>query len=250
MNLRSTLGAAVRHVHNSLYVRPADLVTDQPIVSFCFDDFPRTAYLVGGEILKSLGARATYYAAFGLMNGTTNLGEQFTLEDVQSLLTDGHELGLHTYSHFSGRMVSSRVFETDTLRGRDMIRTMTGREAEHFSYPYGHVTLALKKRIGKLMKSCRGIQPGINGPDVDLNLLRAKSLYGDVDQFADVESLLKQNQTRKGWLILYTHDVQSKPTGFGCTPALLDKAASAALAMGCRVEPVGTVVKSAIVPRA
>ncbi len=50
-----------------------------PIVSFSFDDFPRTAYSAGGAILERFGVRGTYYAAAGLMNTANELGEQFRL---------------------------------------------------------------------------------------------------------------------------------------------------------------------------
>jgi hypothetical protein len=78
------------------------------------------------------------------------------------------------------------------------------------------------------MDSCRGIDGGINGSTTDLNLLRANSLYGDVDQFAASESLLSENVRRGGWLIFYTHDVRLNPSPYGCTPALLDKTVSLA----------------------
>ena len=72
-------------------------------MSFCFDDFPRTAYTVGGAILKNFGARGTYYAAMGMMNTNNDLGDQFTREDLDCLLADGHELASHTFSHISCR---------------------------------------------------------------------------------------------------------------------------------------------------
>ncbi|MEJ0059741.1 MAG: hypothetical protein WDM79_09290 [Terricaulis sp.] len=40
--------------------RPAALVFDQPILSICFDDFPRSAGIEGARILQSHGARGTY----------------------------------------------------------------------------------------------------------------------------------------------------------------------------------------------
>ncbi len=71
-----------------------------PIVSFGFDDFPRSAYTAGGEILKNFGARGTYYVSLGLMNTSNDLGEQFRLDDLHSLVKDGHELASHTFVTF------------------------------------------------------------------------------------------------------------------------------------------------------
>lgn len=223
---------------SAAHSRPLPLCSQGPVVSFCFDDFPRTAYTTGGAILKSFGVCGTYYAALGLMNTTNELGDQLRQEDIDSLLADGHELGCHTFSHVSCRAVSLRLFESDVLKGRQAIRALTGRDAGNFAYPRGHVSVRSKKRIGALMSSCRGIYGGINDLVADLNLLRANSLYGDVDQHARFESLLASNVARRGWLIFYTHDVRRSPSAFGCTPALFDQTVALALKSGCRVASV------------
>ena len=215
-----------------------------PVVSFCFDDFPRTASTVGGSILRSFGVRGTYYAALGLMNTSNHLGDQMRLTDIDSVLSDGHELGCHTFSHSSSRSVSADVFENDVLHGRDAIRELTGCGADNFAYPFGHVRLNLKKRLGAQMSSCRGIYGGINEPAADLNLLRANSLYGDIGQFDSAERLLTENRTRRGWLIFYTHDVRQDASPFGCTPGLLEMVVSRTMEMGLRIATTGEVVES------
>ena len=238
------LGEARQFLLRSVYRRPRSIEIRPPVVSFCFDDFPHTAYSTGGAILKSLGVRATYYASFGLVNTTNELGPQFTEDDLESLLSDGHDLGSHTFNHWSARRVSVDEFERNVLQGRDAVRRMTGSdEVDNFAYPYGHVTLASKKRLTSELSSCRGICSGINGPEVDLNLLRANSLYGDTDQLARTDILLSENAIRSGWLILYTHDVQSTPSPFGCTPSLLDNVVALALEKGFQVLTVGEVVR-------
>jgi peptidoglycan/xylan/chitin deacetylase (PgdA/CDA1 family) len=215
------------------------------MVSFCFDDFPRTALSAGGKILKKYGAHGTYYAALGLMNTTNELGDQLTPDDLKSLLLEGHELGGHTYAHSSCRRVPPERFEQDVQAGRNAILQLTGNDAEHFAYPFGHVTLGLKKRVGQQMMSCRGTQEGINGPVIDLNLLRANSLYGQIDRIPFAESLLNHNQNRRGWLIFYTHDVRENPSRFGCTPALLEAVVSRSAEMGFQIKTVGEVVECA-----
>jgi peptidoglycan/xylan/chitin deacetylase (PgdA/CDA1 family) len=238
MTLRSQLGRLRAEMLSAVHSRPLPLHNQGPVVSFCFDDFPRTAYTTGGAILKSCGVCGTYYAAPGLMNTTNELGDQFRQEDIDSLLADGHELGCHTFSHVSCRAVSPRSFESDVLKGRQVIRTLTGCDVGNFAYPYGHVSIRSKKQIGALMSSCRGIYGGINDIDADLNLLRANSLYGDVDQYSRFESLLTANVARRGWLIFYTHDVRRNPSAFGCTPALLDQTVALASESGCRIASI------------
>lgn len=235
MSIRSGLGAARRRVLCSFYRRAAFLKNRGPIVSFSFDDFPRTAYLTGGAILERFGGRGTFYAAIALMNTCGELGEYFRAEDLHSLLRKGHELASHTYSHISCRSVSSGIFLEDVRKGKKAIEEETGMQSSNFAYPFGHVTLQTKRIVGFELASARGIVPGFNGPEIDLNLLRANRLYGDVDAAEAVEDLIAENTRRKSWLVFYTHDVQPSPSNFGCTPALLEAAVSSAARSASRI---------------
>jgi peptidoglycan/xylan/chitin deacetylase (PgdA/CDA1 family) len=245
MSLHSELAEMHHWLLSSLHSRTVSLGHIGPFVSFCFDDFPRTAYAVGGAVLKNFNARGTYYAAMGLMNTSNDLGDQFTRGDLDCLLTDGHELASHTFSHISCRTVSSLAFEDDVRKGRHAIREATGYDSGNFSYPYGHVTLAAKKTIGGQMISCRSIYGGLNNLKVDLNLLRANSVYGDADEFGGLQSLLLKNEQQKGWLIFYTHDVRPDPSPFGCTPKLFEMVVARAAAGGARIVPVQEVIAGA-----
>jgi peptidoglycan/xylan/chitin deacetylase (PgdA/CDA1 family) len=236
MSPRSVLSAIRRQTLYSLYARRVLWEKREPIVSFSFDDFPRTAYVVGGAILKRHGVRGTYYAAPGLMNSANKLGEQFNAEDIRSLLHDGHELASHTFSHISSRSVPFSTYKADVDRGRKAIEELAGAaDSGNFAYPYGEITLKAKKSLGPKVCSSRSIFPGLNGPEVDLNLLRANSLYGDLDQSEKAQRLILENEKRKTWLIFYSHDVRPKPSAYGCTPALLESTVSFALSRGCRI---------------
>jgi peptidoglycan/xylan/chitin deacetylase (PgdA/CDA1 family) len=242
------LGELRQLILRSVYRRMRSFEGRTPAVSFCFDDFPRSAYSVGGSILKSFGARGTYYASLGLMDTSNTLGDQLTRADLEAVVSDDHELGSHTYNHCSVREVSLDQFEKDVFHGRDAIRNMVSSDAGNFAYPYGHVSVKSKKRLGAQLSSCRGVYGGINGPLVDLNLLRANSLYGDTDRLAEAESLLAENNRRLGWLIFYTHDVRQNPSPFGCTPALLDKVIERTLEKGFRIVPIGKIVSEDLEP--
>jgi peptidoglycan/xylan/chitin deacetylase (PgdA/CDA1 family) len=242
MSLRQQFGRARQFLLASVHSRPYTLTAPNPMVSFCFDDFPRTAYTEAKSILDAFGVRATYYAAPALMNTRNELGDQFTQSDLEELLVDGHELACHTFSHISCRKVLLSEFEHDVHKGRRWLHELTGHQPLNFAYPFGHVTISAKKRIGAQMQSCRGISHGINEPVSDLNLLRANSLYGGIESFPAIDSLLRAVEERGGWLIFYTHDVRQNPSGFGCTPALLEKAVSCAVRRGLRVAPVQSVI--------
>jgi peptidoglycan/xylan/chitin deacetylase (PgdA/CDA1 family) len=219
----------------ALYRRPVPLENPEPIVSFTFDDFPRTAYSAGGPILEQFNARGTFYCSYGLMNTCNELGEHFCADDLDSLLDSGHELASHTYSHISSRSLSAAAFREDVEKGRRAVEKVTGTESSNFAYPFGHVTLRAKQSLGTSVTSARSVIPGFNGPEIDLNLLRGNSLYGNLDAAGQVEELIAENASRGTWLIFYTHDVRPNPSPFGCTPGLLESAVSCAAQIGCRI---------------
>jgi peptidoglycan/xylan/chitin deacetylase (PgdA/CDA1 family) len=226
------------------YARKIPLGEHGPIVSFTFDDFPRSALTVGGRVLTDYGFRGTYYAAIGLMNEVNHLGEQFRRDDLETLLHNGHELASHTFGHVSSRAISARTFKVEVEKGRCAIEGLIGRkDFGNFAYPFGEVTLNAKRIVGPEMASSRGIWGGLNGPEVDLNLLRANSLYGDKGKVSQVEQLILENERRRTWLIFYSHDVSPTPSQYGCTPALLEFAVSAAAKSSSRVMTVATVLQ-------
>lgn len=211
MTLRSTIGNIRRGVLCSFRTRLVALGSAGPIVSFTFDDFPRTAYTAGGAILKSHGVRGTYYVAMGRMNTSNGLGDQFLLSDLQAAAADGHELASHTFHHISSRRVPLKSFLEDVRKGKNAVLEFSSASSANFAYPYGDVTLAAKQATGKEVVSCRGTCGGFNGSVIDLNLLRANRLYGDLSSLHAVRKLICENQRRKSWLIFYTHDIRPGP---------------------------------------
>jgi peptidoglycan/xylan/chitin deacetylase (PgdA/CDA1 family) len=244
MSLRSRVGDVRRRLLCSFYRRPVPLGAHGPIITFSFDDCPRSALTSGAAVLEDFGARATYYITMSLMNTKNHLGEQFHDEDLRSVLGRGHELASHTFSHLSARQVSFDVFRNDVQRGEQAVRErMSLQGAGNFAYPYGDVTLMTKKRLGPQLMSSRGTCRGLNGPDVDLNLLRANRLYGDVDRAEEAKRLILENEEQGHWLIFYSHDVAATPSRFGCTPKHLEAVCAFAAARAARFMTVAQVIK-------
>ena len=246
MILRSQIAGARRKALSALGRRDVRIPCDRPLISFSFDDFPRTALSVGGSILQDAGVRGTYYAAPGLIDSQNELGPQFRREDLIELLQAGHELASHTYSHVSARTSGLADYVDEVERGYQALTETLGLIASRqFAYPYGEVTLRVKRAVGPKMQSCRGIWAGLNGPNVDLNLLRANSLYGGTDQFSSIQALIDENSRKMSWLIFYTHDVRPNPSPYGCTPALLEQAVRAAARSEARIATVAEVIRLA-----
>lgn len=223
--------------------RPVRLGNVGPVVTFTFDDFPRTAYTVGGKILRDFDTRGTFYAAFGLMNSTNSSGDQFCLDDLHSLVADRHELASHTFHHVSSHTTSACGFLQEVREGCAALQQIPGLTiSNNFAYPLGAVTVRTKREVGKEMLSCRGNYHGVNGPVVDASLLRANPLYGDTDQLDFVRRLVRDNEKSTGWLIFYTHDVRKSPSPYGCTPTLLESAIKVVLDSSMKILTVDEIL--------
>jgi len=234
-----------RHWLPLIHRKPLPLGDVGPVVTFSFDDFPRTAYTEGGRLLKEYGARGTYYAAPGLMNSTTPLGEHFLQDDLYSLVGEGHELASHTYHHISSHASSVSEFLCDVREGYLALRRCAGgMVSRNFAYPQGAVTVQAKAAVGIEMLSCRGNYHGVNGRIVDLSLLRANPLYSSTGHADSIVQLIETNEAVRGWLIFYTHDVCAFPSQYGCTPSLLETAIKSALARSMAIMTVADVLTS------
>src|SRR5213594_3979784 len=82
-----------------VFRRPFVISSQRPLISFTFDDFPRSSALTGGAILNRFGLAGTYYASLGLLGKEEPSGQMFVLDDLKMLFECGHELGCHTFSH-------------------------------------------------------------------------------------------------------------------------------------------------------
>ena len=243
MTLRHFLGRIRWRAVEAFNRRDFSLSGSGPIVSFTFDDFPQSALHIGGSILKNYGVCGTYYAAMGLMDQVNGLGRQFSAADLAILLRDGHELGSHTFAHLSCRSSSFRDFQANVMKGRKSVDQLTGGGLpQQCSYPKGHATFRAKRKIGANFSSCRGIIPGINESPVDLNLLRANSLYSCCFDLDVIDRLFEANERRKGWLIFYTHDISENPSSFGCKPGEFESVVKLAVTKQVSILSVGEVL--------
>jgi peptidoglycan/xylan/chitin deacetylase (PgdA/CDA1 family) len=229
--LRTTNGLLFRHplkIHNSV-----------PYISFTFDDFPRSALYTGGDILKQLGLRATYYASFGLMGSKAPVGEIFLPEDIFKLLALGHELGCHTFGHCHSFKTKPRIFEDSIVKNKQAFTSLIpGATFRTFSYPIIGPRPTTKWRTGKYFDCCRFGGQSSNVGTIDLNLLKAYFLEKDRSHPSNIKDIIDKNNKARGWLIFATHDISETPSPYGCTPFFFESLVKYALNSGAKILPV------------
>lgn len=215
---------------------------DHPIVSFTFDDFPRSALLTAGVILEDHGAAGTYYLSLGLMNGTAPTGEIFHQEDLQRLISGGHELGCHTFSHCDSWNTPPREFEASVQENRTALaRLLPGTPLPTLSYPISCPRPGTKRRLEKYFACCRGGGQTFNHGFVDANYLSAFFIEQSRAEPKRIYELIEESCRANGWLIFATHDVNPHPTPYGCTPELFTRIVERCQEGGARVLPVSKV---------
>lgn len=217
--------------------------TPRPIISFTFDDFPRTALTVGGEILGEFGVCGTYYVSMGLLGKQTAVGEMFDQNDLARLVADGHELACHTLEH----TMCSEVAVPDLVAScrenqRRIAEALGKRPTNNFSFPEGVVTPNSKAALSLMYTTCRTIEPGVNRDPVDLAFLRAYRVYS-TSGLHGLRQVIRRHQDVKGWTVLYTHDVQMTPSAYGCTPIEFREIVRCAVDSGAEILPVAEAAK-------
>jgi len=236
-----------------LFRRRLAVTTALPLISFTFDDFPRSAFLEAGSILVRYGLLGTYYVSLSLMGKQSHLGPMFQVEDLKELARLGHEVGCHTFRHCHSWDTPPDLYETAILENRQALTEVLPEASfRTFSYPYSAPRLAVKKVAGKYFRCCRvgGLKAGrylhrhaaggqtFNWGVIDLNYLCAFFLEKSRDNPEAVKGLIDQNARARGWLIFATHDVCADPSPFGCTPDFFEQVVQWSLESGAQILPV------------
>ncbi len=207
---------------------------DRPIVSFTFDDCPRSVIDYAIRPLETEHWTATLYIACGLLDQTNHHGAMMSAQDVKALHDAGHEIGCHSFSHIDAVQTTMAAFLSDLERNQNVLQQIGVSASTTFAYPFGQTSPAIKKYLGGHFAGLRGIEPGIMRHYADLNQIRSTPLYSG----AAIENAIRQIadlSRMPGWLTFYTHDICDEPSAWGCTPDEFQQIISAVKSSGAHV---------------
>jgi peptidoglycan/xylan/chitin deacetylase (PgdA/CDA1 family) len=220
-----------------------------PMVSFTFDDTPKSAAAVGVPILDAYNARATFYVSGGLVDKWSGHWTGISADEIVGLHRAGHEIACHTFSHTRTTDLDAAALATEIEDNRRYLLALDPSiRIENFAYPYGLGSVLRKGQLKKIFHSSRGIIPGANSGVVDLQFLRATPLIDrDIDRDG-IDRAFEEAVAKNGWLIFYSHDVATEPSPYGCSPSLLRHALDAASRRNVHMLRVADALRSAGVP--
>ncbi len=212
--------------------RAASRNAPRAMVSFAFDDTPASAVRVGAPVLESHGARGTYFFCAGLAGTSAHMGEYATRDDMLAASRAGHEIACHTYSHLDCGQAGEAAIEADLDRNGVTLAAwgVPGR-IETFAYPFGDVGFAGKRAASRRFTLSRALHHGLITQGVDLNQAPAIGIEGEQGE-ALAASWLDRAETRKAWVILFTHGVEESATPFGTSKDALARLVDRAAARG------------------
>ena len=178
----------------------------------------------------------------------SNHGAMFQAADLQTLRRNGHDFGCHTFDHIDCRAASAAEIAEQGRLSAAFFQDHGIEDVRSFAFPFGSADLAAKKLLSSGGPALRGITPGVNRDDIDLNMLKACGLQHDQGgmkrALAELETLGEQD----GWLIIFTHDVCDRPSPWGVTPADYADLLAAIDASGAEVVTVGEMVDRLVIP--
>lgn len=210
------------------------LITASGFVSIDFDDGYQSMYDNGLPIFDAAGIRTTQYIITGNTLGDTIVNPELgpvgvgndgyvTWDEVQTMATNGHEIGAHTRTHQS---LSTLCQVPDCLVADTLTNEINGSKADliaqglnplTFAYPYGDygypnsaIGLAVQ---GAGFLGARDSDAGYNGPDSgDGNIMPFYlwSQAGETDLNTTLDTLtgyIDYAVANKLWLILLFHRV-------------------------------------------
>jgi peptidoglycan/xylan/chitin deacetylase (PgdA/CDA1 family) len=222
------------------------LQNTSPMVSFTFDDTPKSALTVGVPILDEYNARATFYVAGGLVDQWSGHWTGISADEIVELHRRGHEIACHTFSHARTTDLDAAALAAEIESNRRYLLALDPSiRIENFAYPYGLGSVSHKGRLKKVFHSSRGIVPGVNSGVADLQFLRATPLINrDIDRDG-IDRVFDEAVAKNGWLIFYSHDVATEPSPYGCSPSLLRHALDAASRRNVQILSVADALRSA-----
>ncbi len=225
----SLLGKVQRRLTQWRTAQPMRKGPSKTIVTFTFDDFPRSAAENGAKLLEDAGAKGTFYACSSMMDQTNIMGDLFTKEDLLSLYKSGHEIGAHTHSHLDCAQADSSIALDDIDTNLAALKELgIISEITQFAYPYGETQRRLKVALKNRFQTARGVLAGQNKQGSDLMQLRSYELDNNPANAQRALHAIKTSVDTPSWIIIFTHDVRNEHSPFGTSPATLQSLINAA----------------------
>ncbi len=244
--MKKYINVLKKRIADKSFINNVLIPADMKLISFTFDDAPKSAFTNAQKILDKYHLKATYYVALSFLDSISENENLYSREHLISCDSHGHELGCHTYGHVHFYQISDvHIIEKEILKNNEKLNEIgINKVLKNFSYPFGEQTKKAKKVVTKHFDSCRGIDHGINIDQIDINNLKTIRLYEKLHSLDKIFSILEKFSHTGGWLIFYTHDVETNYSKYGCSPEYFENVVSKCIELDIDVKTVKSVVEA------
>lgn len=213
---------------------------DHAIASFTFDDFPASAYEIGGKILDAAKVKGTFFVSGCYLGQTLGNVVYYSEDHLKAAHANGHEIGCHTFHHNALGEMGARFALLSCEENSRFIQGILGREVimSSFAYPYGDVSTWVKSALASHFPVCRGVHAGSNTDKIDFAQIEVVSLEMRHASRLDLRRVITDALKRNGWIVFLSHDVAADPSPYGSTPLLIEKALEAVTSAGIPILPL------------
>ncbi len=121
-------------------LRVSRVQTPEMLVALTFDDGPSSAHTPRVlDILRRHGAKGTFFVLGSNAKRCSSI--------VARAAAEGHEVGVHTWSHINMARSSVSKIDSEVSRTSDVIRSITGKSPVVMRPPYGATTAGIVKHM-------------------------------------------------------------------------------------------------------
>lgn len=178
---------------------------DTAIVSFTFDDAPKSVVTIGLPILAAAGYPATVY----ISTSNTTFPGYMNWDDVALVAQSGWEIGAHTSTHPDlTTLTDEEIAKEFELSNGDFLQR--GYDPIAFATPFGAYDDRVLAVIKRYYESHRTAWPdGMNALSTDSYAIISYGIKRDTT-IEEVESLLENLQKTGGWVVFQVHHLFPK----------------------------------------
>lgn len=237
-NLRDRLQMAALNIFKA---RPIKCRLKTPLVSFSFDDAPKSAISIGASMLETAGVRGTFYLTGSHCGQSFEGVEQYSTDDVKLLNKNGHEIACHSFGHGRFRQRSTSEINQDLGHNHAFFHNILGannQNLDSFAYPYGEFDSQSRELVAERFLCGRGVYRGVNCGTMDFANLRTTPLEKRRFSTKYLQTHLTKAIKQNGWIIFFTHDIADDCTNYGSTPEILQETIDAVNAQGIEIVTV------------
>ncbi|MGL5531483.1 MAG: polysaccharide deacetylase family protein [Culicoidibacterales bacterium] len=184
----------------------------QKMAFLTFDDGPSTKTMEILAILQAYNVKATFYV-------TGQKAETYP-EVMEKIISLGHSVAAHSYSHRYGEIYSSlAAFQADFAKANSAIKRYTGKDVTLFRHPGG--SSATAGTPGVVEETLTWLQTiGVNYTDWNVDSMDASS-QTVTSQYISEQTLF-QTANQAEYAVILLHDTDLKEATIAALPTIIE----------------------------